>query len=350
VLPATLAISSQATVAGGIVIFKNPLTANLFIGGPPLVLQEEIAGVPFEPGAGAYTVEVQFPREMVGVTVEQGAFLEQNGRVVECSSSQDKKGVRLACASTGSGSGAGGRGVLAEFVVQPAPGVRIRPDVGNEMLVQIHNVPIKVVTVDGTELNIQFIFDAVVAVRALEGDITRDCRVNLIDWQSVAFRFGSTFGSLWYDEFFDLQPTGGDDDVDIKDLQFVIGRTGSSCDDPTPPQPSPTPVTTPVIPTVSPIATGSPVPGRTSTPRPTNTSTPSPTGSPSPTPTLVDVVAGATPTTTTPGVPSDLPPSGSGGWHDFRRSPFGILIILEALGVILFVAGRRRIQKSATRQ
>jgi hypothetical protein len=80
--------------------------------------------------------------------------------------------------------------------------------------------------------------DAMITIRMLEGDIDLDCDVDVVDDQMIAFRYGATFGVLSYDPFFDLEPntTPTDFDIDIKDLQFVFGRNGSTCDNPIPDQ------------------------------------------------------------------------------------------------------------------
>jgi hypothetical protein len=41
---------------------------------------------------------------------------------------------------------------------------------------------------------------------------------------------------LRYDRFYDLEPALGDMDIDVKDVQKVFGRLGSTCEDPIPPQ------------------------------------------------------------------------------------------------------------------
>jgi hypothetical protein len=71
----------------------------------------------------------------------------------------------------------------------------------------------------------------------LEGDLNLDCQVNVLDMMSVAGRYGSSFGLLLYDPFYDLEPKLTDFDIDIKDLQFVFGRDGSECQKPIPDQP-----------------------------------------------------------------------------------------------------------------
>jgi uncharacterized repeat protein (TIGR01451 family) len=78
--------------------------------------------------------------------------------------------------------------------------------------------------------------DLTVTLRILEGDLNVDCIVDATDDQMEAFRYGAFFGSLYYDPWFDLEPALKDFDVDIKDLQKVFGRNGSTCDDPIPDQ------------------------------------------------------------------------------------------------------------------
>ncbi len=79
--------------------------------------------------------------------------------------------------------------------------------------------------------------DLAVTVRILEGDLNLDCAVNVTDEQLIAFRYGSFFGSALYNKWFDLEPALHDLDIDIKDLQKVFGRDGSTCQLPIPPQP-----------------------------------------------------------------------------------------------------------------
>ena len=79
--------------------------------------------------------------------------------------------------------------------------------------------------------------DLTVTVRMLEGDLNLDCEVNVLDQQAIAFRYGAGFGLLLYDKFYDLEPKLVDNDIDVKDLQFVWGRDGSICQNPLPNQP-----------------------------------------------------------------------------------------------------------------
>ena len=78
--------------------------------------------------------------------------------------------------------------------------------------------------------------DIAVTVRILEGDMNTDCVVDVTDDQMEAAHYAATFGSLLYDPWYDLEPALKDGDVDIKDLQKVFGRNGSTCANPVPPQ------------------------------------------------------------------------------------------------------------------
>jgi hypothetical protein len=80
--------------------------------------------------------------------------------------------------------------------------------------------------------------DATITIRMLEGDVDLNCNVDVADDQAMAFRYGSFFGNLLYNKFYDLEPNIAPDfDIDIKDLQTVFGRNGSTCRTPIPDQP-----------------------------------------------------------------------------------------------------------------
>jgi hypothetical protein len=84
--------------------------------------------------------------------------------------------------------------------------------------------------------------DLAVTVRILEGDLNLDCKVDITDEQLISYRYGSFFGSALYSKWFDLEPALHDLDIDIKDVQKVFGRDGSTCQNPLPPQmPQPPP-------------------------------------------------------------------------------------------------------------
>ena len=79
--------------------------------------------------------------------------------------------------------------------------------------------------------------DLAVTVRILEGDLNLDCNVDVTDEQLMSYRYGAFFGSLFYSKWFDIEPGTHDLDIDIKDLQKVFGRDGSTCQTPVPAQP-----------------------------------------------------------------------------------------------------------------
>ncbi|MBI5289110.1 MAG: hypothetical protein HY873_09070, partial [Chloroflexi bacterium] len=79
--------------------------------------------------------------------------------------------------------------------------------------------------------------DLAVTVRILEGDLDLDCDVDVTDAQMIAARYGAFFGGLLYSKWLDLEPALHDLDIDIKDIQKVFGRDGSSCQAPIPAQP-----------------------------------------------------------------------------------------------------------------
>ena len=79
--------------------------------------------------------------------------------------------------------------------------------------------------------------DLHITIRMLEGDTDLDCDVDVIDDAALAMRYGSSWGLLLYNQWFDLegpQLSIPDGDIDIKDLQFVFGRNYSTCQDPIP--------------------------------------------------------------------------------------------------------------------
>ena len=63
-----------------------------------------------------------------------------------------------------------------------------------------------------------------------------DCTVDVLDDQIEASHYGAFFGNLSYEPWYDLEPATKDFDVDVKELQKVFGRNGSTCANPVPPQ------------------------------------------------------------------------------------------------------------------
>jgi hypothetical protein len=129
---------------------------------------------------------------------------------------------------------------LATVTVYPQPDLysqgRANQDNGN--VVQIANKKCELSDDQGHPIPQFACNDAEVTIRYLEGDVEPDCRITSADTQAIAFRWGSEKGSLVYNDRFNLEPGGtqADLDIDIKDLQFVYGRFGSTCKAPWPAQ------------------------------------------------------------------------------------------------------------------
>ena len=270
--------SDAALVYPGVAnIFISPGASNLFIGGPAQVLEETVAGVPFDPGLGSFQLNISFDPNTVQMTIDAGPFLGSTGRATACSITAVTETVVLYnCASSGAQQGAYGSGVLARLTLTPAAGLTLKPTTNNGRLAFIDNLRggTHLYDKENTLIPINQLLDAVVAVRALEGDLNGDCTIDILDEQLISTHYNAFLGSLLYVFGFDVEPSpGGDFDIDIKDLQFIFGRDGDNCKTP---QPTPITTGTPIIPTVA-IETRTPTPTGTSaatnTPTVTNTAT-----------------------------------------------------------------------------
>jgi cohesin domain-containing protein len=70
---------------------------------------------------------------------------------------------------------------------------------------------------------------ASVLVSVLAGDVNDDCRVDVRDEQLMANRYLVIAGSPLYEPRFDIEPGGGDGDIDGHDLQVVLSHDGLDC-------------------------------------------------------------------------------------------------------------------------
>ena len=313
---------ASAGAANPVVMFKNPGNASLWLCNKPapsclgegegeLTIDEEVANIPSDVHVGSFQFLVYYDSTFVNVSVAEGPFLGSTGRHTDCWQSQQENWLRFGCTSTGGQQGPGGSGVLAYLTVRPNPDLVIRPTTRNGVLVQLIDDYGEAKLSDelGAPIQVEAVTNATVLVRALEGDLDYDCHVNVIDEQSVSWRYGSRLGIWPYQAFFDLEPfIIPDSDIDIKDLQFVYGRDGNACGELLPPGPTETPTATG---TAAPATTATPTAtptGVTATPAtPTMTHTP---GGPTATPTMTYTPGGptATPTMTyTPGGPTATP-------------------------------------------
>ena len=303
----------SAGAANPLVMFKNPANASLWLCNKPspscqgqgegtVTINEEVANIPSDVHVGGFEFLVYYNSTIVNVSVTEGPFLGSTGRHTDCWQSHQENWLRFGCTSIGGQRGPTGAGVLAYLTVSPNRGLVIRPTARNGVLVQLINDSGQAELSDelGTPIQLEEVTSATVLVRALEGDLNYDCYVNVIDEQSVSWRFGSRLGIWPYYSFFDLEPFTPDSDIDIKDLQFVYGRDGTACEEQQPPEPTETPAAT-----ATPTATAA---GPTATPpTPTMTYTP---GGPTGTPTATYTPGGPTPTPTatyTPGGPTLTP-------------------------------------------
>ena len=313
----SVAAPSPASAADPIVIFKNPRSSNLWlcddsvapcdgVGEGELVIREEVANIPPGDGLGSFEFRVFYPRDIVDIEVSEGPFLGSTGRTTQCQSILVENWLQFGCVSTGSAPGPTGSGVLAYLTVRPNRDLVIRPAYGNGIFVRLINDKYSAELADelGDPIPVEEVRHSTVLLRALEGDVNYDCRVNVIDEQALSVRYGSVFGTWPYQTFYDLEPYMTDSDIDIKDLQFIYGRDGSTCDAPIPNQPSetPTPTATPGAATSTPTATAVGTPTVTSTPG-GNTATPTPSGGTTPTltPTPTATTAQTPVATNTPG-------------------------------------------------
>ncbi|MGD0765618.1 MAG: hypothetical protein ABR978_04870, partial [Dehalococcoidia bacterium] len=230
---------------------------------------------------------------IVNVTVTEGPFLASTGRHTECHQEQTDNWLRFGCTSTGSEPGPTGSGILAYLTL--TPNITFRPTLDNGIWVHLIDSRSETHLTDelGNPVPVDEIEDSTILLRALEGDVNYDCRVNVIDEQSEAGRYGSIFGMLTYQVLFDLEPSIPDSDIDIKDIQFVYGRDQTTCQEFPPPELTPTPTS----------AAGTPTPTSTSPATP-GTTTPTPTLTPATTTPTVTPGGSVTPTT-----PTRTPPS-----------------------------------------
>jgi hypothetical protein len=192
---------------------------------------------------GAFEFEVRFDAKSVCVSIAPGPdWTAANGAI--CSTVAAKGIVRFGCVTQAKGRNMNATvpaHPLAVISVRPQPLLysQLRPNQDNGIPVQITNQGCQLSDEQGHAIPIFSCESADVTVRFLEGDISGDCKVDAIDAQTVAFRWGAARGSLLFTPFMDLSPSGqikGDGIIDINDLQFVFGRLNSTCANPWPAQ------------------------------------------------------------------------------------------------------------------
>jgi hypothetical protein len=198
-------------------------------------------------GLGGYEFQVKFDEKIFDLSIADAGFLGSTGRTPICDMSiVTENWIMFACASTGDPNGgatAAGPVTLATINVYPKSDLwlRMRPTKDNGVVRTLVDENCEWTDTYGTPLpgsvdggHVPVCGSATITIRMLEGDLNLDCNVDVLDDQAISFRYGSSFGLLLYNQFYDLEPGTGDFDIDIKDLQFVFGRNGSSCLSPIP--------------------------------------------------------------------------------------------------------------------
>jgi hypothetical protein len=214
-------------------------------------------------GLGAYEFNVEYdnlviqsvnPQDIVfsttagvtfnGAAVPAGAGVARAPAVCNFSLILENS-VRFGCVTSGQVAGPSGSFDIAMLDLVP------QADLSNDIFPGNNNGVLTVLKDNGCELAetlghpvagsvdgglLQSCGDLAVTVRILEGDLNLDCTVDVQDEALIAYRYGSTFGMLLYSKWFDLEPQYHDLDIDIKDLQKVYGRDGSTCQTPIPAQ------------------------------------------------------------------------------------------------------------------
>lgn len=225
-------------------------------------------------GLGAFEFTIQYDNTIFGNPIidlsPAVALFAASGRTLVCTMTVAMETqVKVACASTGpigTGPVFVGSQVMATVRMPIKASVRgaLYPHKENGIVTRVDDVGTEVANTCGQPLNDgtglvlpgqtsecqgQLLLGVLpggllpdstifITIRRLEADLDKDCDVDVADMQNIAGRYGFGFGSLLYQIWYDLEPhqTGADGDIDIKDVQFVFGRAGSTCTTPIPPQ------------------------------------------------------------------------------------------------------------------
>jgi len=236
-------------------MIKTPKTANLWLcegttctlnGEGEIVIDENVSNVGGDPdGVGAFEVQIKFDHKIFDIAAEATDWLSAGAtRDVICTPTIiTENWIMLGCVSKDPTPGDGNvppgvkvDGTAATLAVTP------EEDLVDENceLADIWGDPLPGTLPGGL---LEVCDDATITVRILEGDVDLDCEVTVADDQLIAGKYGAQGGSpgheatIDYATWFDLEPPGGDSDIDIKDLQKVYGRNGSTCQNPFPDQP-----------------------------------------------------------------------------------------------------------------
>jgi len=213
-----------------------------------LTIYELVSNAANDPdGVGSYEFQLKYDHKIFDIDIEDSSWLSNGGtRTVDCSMSIfTENDIRWGCVSSGATPGQTANGVAAIITVCPEADLvnRLTPGQENGAVRTLLDENCELADVYGDPLPgtlpgglLEVCSDMTITVRILEADLNVDCRVDVLDAQAIAFRYGASFGNLLYDPWYDLEPALKDFDIDIKDLQKVFGRQGSDCDAPIPAQ------------------------------------------------------------------------------------------------------------------
>jgi hypothetical protein len=196
---------------------------------------------------GGFEMDVIFDEDLVCVNLAAGAYFTGTAGGV-CFIDDKDQGLqpdglaRIGCVVKGKPTAVSPSLELAIITVRPQPELYklITADQDNGVQVSILNSGCNLADMQGHPIKKIGCDDSIVDIRWLEGDVNGDCAVDVADQQILAFRWGAKLGQgALYNDRFDLEPSGqinSDGDIDIKDVQFVYGRHGSTCAVPHPDQ------------------------------------------------------------------------------------------------------------------
>jgi hypothetical protein len=242
--------SASVRAGSGPALEPEPAVDNLFIGGAPVVIGQEVSGVAGSANVAGFDLVLRYDANLLDVTMADGGFLGSSGRNANCSTSiitfYERK---LSCTTTGGPSYPSGDGTLATLTIEPGADLdlwlRSTAPNGGALALDVVSATTRLIDATGATVALTDISDGAVMLRALEGDVNSDCIVDVTDHQELAARYPSQQGDAAYAQLYDLEPSPADGDIDFHDLQFVLGRDRSTCGVPIPeqpPDPTPTPV------------------------------------------------------------------------------------------------------------
>jgi len=233
----------------------------------PLVIYEIVSNPGNDPdGVGAFEFDLKYDNHIFDISIVPTDWLVRgydnirytaDDRTQSCAVTIiNENDIRFGCVSTGPTPGQVTAGVAAIITLTPDADLinRLTPGQKNGVFSPILDEGCELADVLGDPLalvagaqaplapgvlpggQIAVCTDMGITVRILEGDLNLDCVVDALDQQAISFRYGSVFGNLYYQSWYDLEPWNKDYDIDIKDIQKVWGRQGSTCVNPVPDQ------------------------------------------------------------------------------------------------------------------